>query len=92
MLLTGGEINAKASAEIERQRLGTERQNGGEGGEHTVKEREKERDPERCWGRSMGAGLPRLDSGSEFPVVCMTETSHLSSLGLFYSHQNGAGQ
>lgn len=67
-----------------------ERQNGGGGGEHAVKERE--RDPERCWDRSMGAGLPRLDSGSEFPVVCMTETSYLSSLGSLYSHQNGAGQ
>lgn len=46
--LTGGEMNAEASSEIERQRLGTERDK--EGRRHTINTQEEE----RCWGKSLG--------------------------------------
>lgn len=43
MGLTGGEINAEASSEIERQRLGTEREGGRERRHNVILKRQRER-------------------------------------------------
>ena len=55
MGLTGGEINAEASAEIGRQRLGAERDKAGR--RHTIK---RSRGGEGCWSASMGAEVARF--------------------------------
>lgn len=60
----------KASAEIERQRLGTERDNEGRG--HTVKTL---RGRERRWGKSTGAGSEQRPQVYDPNRVCSQRVS-----------------